>query len=150
MYNYITNFHFIMLPHCIVHQSRSQDFAKGGFFLKLETIERTWLILSSVLSQIETFFWPKSGDLQKKKKEGFSAQNQVIPPPKKGLHVHWDPLLLVDIISGSSPTLTPISFGGAIFVFRAKIGLKTAKNMLFRILFRPMGELEHHLPPPPH
>ena len=29
--------------------------------------------------------------------------------------------------------------GGAIFIFEAKIGLKSTKNVLFCILFRPMG-----------
>ena len=41
----------------------------------------------------------------------FFVQIQVISK-KKGLSVQWNPLLLVDIISGFSPSLTPISFGG--------------------------------------
>ena len=46
-------------------------------------------------------------------------------------------------------TLTPISFGeGAIFVLRAKINLKTAKTMLFRILFRRMGAIALFAHPP--
>ena len=46
-------------------------------------------------------------------------------------------------------TLTPILFGeGAIFVLRAKINLKTAKTMLFRILFRRMGAIALFTHPP--
>ena len=38
-------------------------------------------------------------------------------------------------------TLAPKSlWGGAVFCFGAKIGLKSTKNLLFCILFRPMGE----------
>ena len=38
-------------------------------------------------------------------------------------------------------------WGVAIFVFRAKISLKTAKIMLFHILFRPMGGYSTICPP---
>ena len=86
-------------------QSRNQDFAKvGAFFEAWNNSEQTWLKLSSVLNQIETFFCPKSGDL-KKKKVFTENQRVFLPkirwsPKKKGLHVHWGPLPLVDIISG--------------------------------------------------
>ena len=46
--------------------------------------------------KFRAFFCPKSADLKK----------------KKGLHVHWSPLSLVELTWGSSPTLTPISLGG--------------------------------------
>ena len=38
--------------------------------------------------------------------------------------------------------------GGAIFVFSAKIGLKTAKNVAFCVLFRPMGAVDPLAPLP--
>ena len=38
--------------------------------------------------------------------------------------------------------------GGAIFIFGAKIGLKSTKNVVFCILIRPMGG-EARSPPPP-
>ena len=56
-------------------------------------------------------------------------------------------------LSTSSQDLLPLSpqfrLGGAIFVFRAKISLKTAKNMPFSILFRPMGAIAPFAIAPP-
>ena len=56
-------------------------------------------------------------------------------------------------LSTSSQDFLPLStqfrLGGAILVFRAKISLKTAKNMPFRILFRPTGGAIAPFAPPP-
>ena len=41
-----------------------------------------------------------------------------------------------------------ILWGGAVFIFGAKIGLKSTRNVLFCILFRPIGELEPPCPTP--
>ena len=79
----------------------------------------------------------------------FFSQNHVISKKEEGLHVGWDALFLVHIISGSSPSLIPITFGEAIFVFSAEISLKSAKNTVFCILFRPMGKTRVPPPPPP-
>ena len=75
------------------------------------------------------FFWPKSGDLQKKK----SLHRLWASSRTKKLHY-----------SGPNngkffTTSAPKSFRGGIFIFGAKIGLKSTKNELFCILFRPMG-----------
>ena len=40
-----------------------------------------------------------------------------------------------------------IFFGGAVFIFGAKIGLKNTKNVLFCIFFRPMGGSSSPHPP---
>ena len=65
------------------------------------------------------------------------------PKKKKGLQPDWSPVFVVEFTSGPWPILIANSNGGggggAIFVFNAKIGLKSAKNGVFCILFRPMG-----------
>ena len=50
--------------------------------------------------------------------------------------------ILVQTTASPSQFLLPNSDGGAVFIFGAKIGLKSTKNVLFCILFRPMGGLE--------
>ena len=76
---------------------------------------------------------------------------------KKGLHPNsdsfltnfrWDPQrklqFVVQITASPSQLLiaNPIGKGGAIFIFGAKIGLKSTKNVIFCMLFRPMEGLE--------
>ena len=46
---------------------------------------------------------------------------------------------LLQITASPSQLLLPNSIGGATFMFGAKIGLKSTKNVVFCILFRPMG-----------
>ena len=91
---------------------------------------------------------------------GFSSQILVISKKKKVLTKIQSLLtnlgcalekknstFLVQITSRPSQLLLPINIGGAVFIFGAKIGLKSTKNVLFCILFRPMGGLIA-LPPP--
>ena len=120
-------------------------------------------------SETQGFFRPNAGDLQKKKvsteiQTGFSAEignsrvflgrMQVISNKKKGLHRLWvsswtKKLHYFGPNNGKSfTTLAPKSFEvGAVFIFGAKIGLKSTRNVLFCIFFRPMGEAR--APPPP-
>ena len=56
------------------------------------------------------------------------------------------PTLLDDITSGSLPTLIANTFGGMLLM--QKIGLKSAKNRVFCILFRPMGGSSPPATPP--
>ena len=50
--------------------------------------------------------------------------------------------ILVQIMASLSQLLLPNPVGGAVFIFGAKISIKSPKNMLFCILFRPIGGLE--------
>ena len=59
-----------------------------------------------------------------KKKKGFN-QNSVNSPDQPWVR--------------SRKLLLPNPVGSAVFIFGAKIGLKSTKNMLFCTLFRPMG-----------
>ena len=86
------------------------------------------------------FFQSKLGDLKKKKKKKRSSPTLSELQNRK---IHY-----------SSPnngkfftTSAPKSLWGAVFIFGAKIDLKSTKNVLVCIFFRPMGRLE--LPPPP-
>ena len=90
-------------------------------------------ILIDLQFRFSRFFSPNLGDLQKHKKlkKVFSrAETQFFR--SKSHHV---------LDQFSSPKL----MGGATFAFGAKIGLKSAKNGVFYILFRPMGG---YSPPP--
>ena len=124
----------------------------GGAVLEAgNNIKRSWPRFWSVFTQIEPFFFfcPNLCDLQKKRSslklsQFFCAdlgdlQKRI---EKKGLQPGWNPVFLVEITSGRWPILIAHAKGGrAIFVFGAKIGLKSAKNGVFCILFRPMGWL---------
>ena len=50
--------------------------------------------------------------------------------------------VLVQITASPSQLLLPNPVEGAVFIFGAKIDLKSTKNVLFCILFRPMGGLK--------
>ena len=75
-----------------------------------------------------------------------------LPGPNQSLHQIWASSRTKNLhYSGPNDgmfftTSAPESFWGAVFNFGAKIGLKSTKNVLLYILFRPMGKLE---PPPP-
>ena len=125
--------------HCA--QARSQKFALGRLFWRLETTSNgldpnfctSSLRLSRFLSQ-------NSGDLKKKKNLGALQQKNVVIQAET--QFFWSiPCQLLDQF------LSQIPLGGAIFVFSAKIGLKMAKNRVFWILFRPIGRSSS--PPPP-
>ena len=118
--------------------------------------------------KFERFFGPKTGDLHEKKKKafteietnfsakignsnGFSAQKQVISKKKKSspkLRRIFRPNSEIQtVFQAESRQLrhsfgTQILLGGAVFIFSAKIGFKSTKNVQFCILYRPMGGLE--------
>ena len=128
---------------------------KGGYFERVRSVQTTltriFIDLESVsdgLSEIwdemsrkdrkfKGFFRPKLGDLQKKKKKkkkvfakiqgDFSSKISQVQTFEGGL----------------------FSYGGAIFRFFKKIGLKSTKNMRFCILHKPMGGARAPPPRPP-
>ena len=75
-----------------------------------------------VFTQIQSVFWPTLGDVKKK-----------------------TPVFWSEITAGPLQLLIANPSGG-IFIIGANIGLKSAKNVVFYILFRPMGELESPAP----
>ena len=105
-------------------QPCSQEFASGGLFWRLETT---------------------SNDLDPDFDRSLIRLSQWWPPKKVFTKIETvflskvNPVFLVQITSGPTPILIAHTFGGAIFVFEAKISLKSAKNRVFCILFRPMG-----------
>ena len=135
-------------------------------FIVLETVSHGLSENSDEISRkarkFEGFFRPKSGGLQKtKKKKRFSPKLRLIFRPKSEiqrffpLKIRWFPKK-----KRSSPKLRLIfrpnseiqtfegglfSYGGAIFNFSQKIGLKSIKNVRFCIFHKPMGGLQ---PPP--
>ena len=55
---------------------------------------------------------------------------------------------MVQITASPSQLLFANPSGGAIFIFGAKIGLKSTKNVIFCILFRQMGGIRAPPAPP--
>ena len=114
-----------------LHQNSNEFFQPKseiqGFFLA----ECRWSPTKKRSSpKFKAFFWPKSGDIQ-----------------KIGLHRLWVSSWTKKLhYSGpnngkSFTTSAPKSlWGRAVFIFGAKIGLKSTRNVLFCIFFRPMGE----------
>ena len=137
----------------------------GGFmFQKVVKVSKIWTRFfgwpkfSSVLNQIEAVFLSKSGGLRKQKKDfhrnwyDFFGRNSKLgdlqkkgrSSPKLKRSLSWPTLgeLQKKKNSNNSKSFTTSalqSLWGAVFIFRAKIGLKSTKNVLFCILFRPMG-----------
>ena len=111
----------------------------GGFSIKIR-----WSPKKKGLHQNSKAFWAakiwwssKKKGLHRKSK-AFFGQTQVIFKKKVFTDFGWAPepknsTILVQITASSNPV------GGAIFIFGAKIGLKSTENVLFCILFRPMG-----------
>ena len=149
-------------------QACSQDLEKGGgaFLKEWDNCKRLWPEFSLLSNQIQTvcqklrrIFRPKTGDLQKKDLHqnwvGLFGRNRKFKRffrpktgglQKKGLHRNWDGFFgrfqtLLPPKSRQLPHnfVTKSLWGGAVFIFWAKIGLKTTKNVRFCIL----------LPPPP-
>ena len=85
-------------------------------------------------AKFKRFFWPKSGDLQ-----------------RIGLHRLWVSFWTKKLhYSGpnngkSFTTSVPNLFGRAVFIFGAKIGFKSTRNVLFCTFFRPIGEVRASL-----
>ena len=120
----------------------------GGYFERVRkvqtTLTRTFIVLESVshgLSEnsdeisrkarkFEFFFRPNSGGLQKKRS---SPELRLLFRPNSEIQTFEGGLF---------------SYGGAIFNFSQKIGLKNFKNVRFCILHKPMGgRLEPPHPP---
>ena len=102
----------------------------GGLFLKFDStvneLDPNFHLVSIGLRQIQSVFLPKSSDLQKKKSSlKFRAFFCQLTPTSTSPFTIFGGAICV--------------WGGAISRFRAKTNLKTAKSMLFCILFRPMG-----------
>ena len=135
-----------------------------GFFQPKSEIQG---FVSGRNQKLKSFFRPNAGDLQQKKglyrnSKDFSCRNQKLKGffwPKSGdlqkigLHRLWVSSWTKKLhYSGpnnakSFTTSAPKSlWGGAVFIFGAKIGLKSTRNVLFCIFFTPMGEAR--APPP--
>ena len=110
----------------ISNKKRSSPKFKGFFRPKLE-IQRVFL------AEIR---WSQ----KKKKKRKVFTNFEWAPEPKKST-------ILVQTTAISSQLRLPNLFGGAVFIFGAKIGLKSTKNVLFCIFFRPMGGSSSPHPP---
>ena len=85
-------------------------------------------------SQIQTFFFAKNQVVSKNKNKKRSS-------PK--LRHIFRPNSEIQTFEGGL-----FSYGGVIFNFSQKIGLKTTKNVRFCILHKPMGGLGPPRPPP--
>ena len=113
-------------------QARSQEFAMRGLFWRLETTSNNHdpdFGQSSL--RLSRFFCPNLGVLQKKRRKVFSQiEAQFFWSNSHQVHDQFS---------------SPIPMGGTIFVCSTKIGLKSAKNGVFCILFRPIGGCS---PPP--
>ena len=119
-------------------------------------------VFPAEIKHATVFFRPNTGDLQKKEKVFTEIQRVFRPkseiqmvfiaeirwsPKKKGLHRLWvssktKKLHYFGPNNGKFfTTSAPKSLWevGAVFIFRAKIGLKSTKNVLFCILFSTMG-----------
>ena len=112
---------------------------RGGFFERVRkvqtTLTRIFIVLESVshglsenwdeisrkAQKFKGFFRPKSGGLQKKRSS-----------PK--LRLIFRPNSEILKLEGGL-----FSYGGAIFKFSQKIGLKSTKNVRFCVLHKPMG-----------
>ena len=123
-------------------------------------------------SEIQTFFQPKTRWSPKKKSSSpnlrliirpkleiqtfFQPKNKYSLKKKKGLHRNWDWFFGQNLnfkrffrpiynmyFTTSAPNFL---WGGAVFYFSPKIGLKSTKKVQFYILHKPMGG---SIPPPP-
>ena len=124
-------------------------------------------------SEISTFFQPKNKWSPKKvfteiepdfpakigNSNVFSSQKQVVSKTKKNVFTEIETDFPAKIgnsnaFSGRITTCTsqlrhPICFGGAVFNFSPKIGLKSTKNVRFCIHHKPMGARAPLASPPP-
>ena len=125
-------------------QVRSQEFTLGGAVSGAgNSMKRCWSRFWSVFTQMQSVFLPKIRWSPKKK---VFAETQSVFLPKIGWSqkkafsqdlqknpVFWSKSHQIHIANPS---------GGAIFIFPAKIGLKSTKNVVFCILFRSMRGIE--------
>ena len=154
-------------------QARSRDFAKEGAFLEVwYNRKRTSPKFSLVLNEINSVFLSNFGDLQEKKERSspnfeeifrpkakirrvFLAENRWSPNKKKGLHRQCVSSRTKNLhYSGpnngkSFTTSAPKSLWGAVFIFGAKIGLKSTKKCYFAYFLGQWGGCCPPPPPPP-
>ena len=123
---------------------------------KKKGLHRNWDWFFGRNLKFKRFFRVKAGGLQKKKKvfteietdfsavirnsKVFSAQKQVVSKKKRSspkLRLIFRPNSEIQTFEGGL-----FSYGGAIFNFLHKIGLKSTKNVRFCIFHKPMGGLE--------
>ena len=95
-------------------------------------------------SEIETFFQPKNRWSPKKEKKKVFTEIEADFSAKIGN----SNVFSYRITTSTSQLRHPISFGGAVFNFSPKIGLKSTKNVQFCILHKPMGGARAPRPPP--
>ena len=110
-------------------------------WIRITRFIRKFRRIFSLKSEVQTLFQPKNRWSQKKKKKVF-AEIETDFPDKIGNSNAFSGRFT----ASTSQLRHPISFGGAVFIFSPKIGLKSTKNVRFCILYRLMGGLE---PPPP-
>ena len=84
--------------------------------------------------KFEEFFWPETGDLQKKKKRKDLHRLYVSSEPKIFT-------ILVQTKASPSQLRLPNPFGGAVFIFGANIGLKSTKKCYFAYFSGPLATL---------
>ena len=97
-------------------------------------------------SEIQTFFQPNNRWSQKKKKKKKKVFTEF--ESDFSAKIGNSNAFSHRITTSTSRLRYPISFGGAVFNFLPKIGLKSNKNVRFCILHKPMGGLEPPRPPP--
>ena len=157
-------------------QARSQDLEKGGggYFERVRkvqtTLTRIFIFLESVSHGLSEN-WDEISRKARKFKGFFPPKIRWSPKNKKGLHRNWDwffgrnrkfkrffgpksgglqkmKKVFTEIETDFSAKFgNPNVWGGAIFNFSQKIGLKSTKNVRFCILHKPMGGLEPPRPP---
>ena len=134
------------LPEYKHRQAHSQDLEKGGgggaLLKEWQKCKRPWPEFSLFLNQFHTVcpkikkeFLGKLGN-----SNVFSAQNQVVFKKKERsspkLRLIFRPNSKIQTFEGGL-----FSFGGALFNFLQKIGLKSSKNVQFCILHKPPPSL---------
>ena len=142
-------------------QARSQDLKKeGGAFLKeWDNCKRPWPEFSLFLNQNHTVY-PKLRRIFRSKTEMqtvFQPKNRWSPKKKVFTKIEKNFSAKIGnshgfsgrIAASTSQLRHPNSFGGAVFIFSEKIGLKITKNLPFYILYRPRRGEGLEPPPPP-
>ena len=121
---------------------------KGALLKGWSNFKRPWSKFSLLLNQIETDIPAEIGI-----SNDFSGRKQVISKKKRSsptlgeLHKQIIPLCWTKSRQVLHNFGSQILLGGTVFIFWAKIGLKSTKNVRFWTLFRPMGGLEPPRPP---
>ena len=121
----------------------------NGFFERVRKVQTTLTRIFIVLESVSHGLSENRDEISRKaqKFKGFFRPNSIRWSPKKKkrsspkLRLIFRPNSEIQTFEGGL-----VSYGGAIFNFSQKIGLKSTKNVQFCILHKTMGGLE---PPPP-